>query len=423
MVKGQAATPSRRDVDVAIVGAGSAGIAAGRALVRAGLNVIVLEASGRIGGRCTTDTVTLNAPFDHGAHWLHAADSNPLVKFGHDLGFSLYPDPRHLLLQSPDGPVQDEQIAAYRSAVETSEAAIIAGAERGDDVAALASLPRELGDWRLPVAFRLGAYDVGKPLSDVSVLDFARAASGEDILCRAGLGTLLATLGRGLPLAMDAAVRSVSVENDRVRLDSAQGEVQASVAIITASTDVLASEAITFAPKLDSQHQQSFAALDLADFLHVGIEIAPGAVDIEADTHVFSASKNERTFAALARAGGSDVWYVGTGGIYARELEAAGIKSTIAQAEDWLVEHFGSRLRAALGRSTMTAWGRRPFIGGAWSVAAPGQAKARAALREPHADRVLFAGEAAHEKLWGTVAGAWESGQVAARRAVEIVRG
>ena len=35
-------------------------------------------------------------------------------------------------------------------------------------------------------------------------------------------------------------------------------------------------------------------------------------------------------------------------------------------------------------------------------------------LMEPLNNRVWFAGEAAHETLWGTVGGAWESGERAA---------
>ena len=38
----------------------------------------------------------------------------------------------------------------------------------------------------------------------------------------------------------------------------------------------------------------------------------------------------------------------------------------------------------------------------------------RRQLAEPMRDRLFFAGEAAHETLWGTVGGAWESGERAA---------
>jgi hypothetical protein len=55
---------------------------------------------------------------------------------------------------------------------------------------------------------------------------------------------------------------------------------------------------------------------------------------------------------------------------------------------------------------------------GAFSSAAPGGQWARAALMEPIRDRVWFAGEAVHETLWGTVGGAWQSGERAAEAAM-----
>ena len=54
------------------------------------------------------------------------------------------------------------------------------------------------------------------------------------------------------------------------------------------------------------------------------------------------------------------------------------------------------------------------MVHGAFSAAAPGGQGARRTLMEPVHDAVWFAGEAAHETLWGTVGGAWESGERAA---------
>jgi hypothetical protein len=39
---------------------------------------------------------------------------------------------------------------------------------------------------------------------------------------------------------------------------------------------------------------------------------------------------------------------------------------------------------------------------------------------EPLRERVFFAGEAVHETLWGTVGGAWESGERAANAALKL---
>src|SRR6185295_8652165 len=76
------------EVDVAIIGAGAAGIAAGRRLAEAKVNFVVLEARSRIGGRAWT----VNAggfPLDVGCGWLHSADRNPWVKIAEAEGLNV----------------------------------------------------------------------------------------------------------------------------------------------------------------------------------------------------------------------------------------------------------------------------------------------------------------------------------------------
>ena len=65
---------SGADLDVAIVGAGAAGIAAARRIAAANRRFVLLEASDRIGGRCVTDTAIFGVPFDLGAHWIYRPD-------------------------------------------------------------------------------------------------------------------------------------------------------------------------------------------------------------------------------------------------------------------------------------------------------------------------------------------------------------
>src|SRR5690348_507267 len=50
-----AAPVTSGEVDVVVIGAGAAGIAAGRKLAAANRRFVVVEASERIGGRCFTD--------------------------------------------------------------------------------------------------------------------------------------------------------------------------------------------------------------------------------------------------------------------------------------------------------------------------------------------------------------------------------
>jgi monoamine oxidase len=62
--------------DVIVVGAGAAGLAAASALVSAGLDVLVLEARERIGGRILTEHVSgLETPIELGAEFIHGEAS------------------------------------------------------------------------------------------------------------------------------------------------------------------------------------------------------------------------------------------------------------------------------------------------------------------------------------------------------------
>ena len=85
------------EIDVAIIGAGAAGLGAARALENSGLSTIVLEARYRLGGRGHTvlsgrGYTGMEAPnivFDLGCGWLHSADKNSFVHIAEQLNFEI----------------------------------------------------------------------------------------------------------------------------------------------------------------------------------------------------------------------------------------------------------------------------------------------------------------------------------------------
>ena len=82
-----------READIVVIGAGAAGIAAARRIMAANRKVIVIEATGQVGGRCFTDTTTFGVPFDRGARWMHNPDTNPMIRLARDSGLDVSPAP------------------------------------------------------------------------------------------------------------------------------------------------------------------------------------------------------------------------------------------------------------------------------------------------------------------------------------------
>ena len=92
----------------------------------------------------------------------------------------------------------------------------------------------------------------------------------------------------------------------------------------------------------------------------------------------------------------------------------------VAFAVEWLTRLYGNDVAAAVKKSSATRWNASPFTLGAMSVAAPGGQPSRKILTEPIGNMFL-AGEATHGPLWGTVDGAWESGERAAEAALRKI--
>ena len=94
-----------------------------------------------------------------------------------------------------------------------------------------------------------------------------------------------------------------------------------------------------------------------------------------------------------------------------------------AFATDWLVNLYGAEIRNAIGRKHATRWNNEPYALGAWSASGPGGQFTRKQLLGTLTYNVWYAGEAAHETLWGTLGGAWESGERAADAALRQIGG
>jgi monoamine oxidase len=420
--KQKAAPRPPERLDAVIVGAGAAGIAAGRRLVAAGRRVAIVEAAAEVGGRCVTDTRIFGVPYDRGAHWIHMPDINPVTKLAAQAAVDIYQAPPGQRVRIGRRYARESEMEDYLATLVRANGAIAEAARRADMSCAQA-LPKDLGEWRSTVEFFLGPFGCGKDLAEISAVDFARSAERDvDAFCRQGFGALIARLANGLPVQLSTPVTAIEWGGrPGIEVVTDKGRISAATAIVTVSTNVLAASKIRFSPELPKRHLDAAAKLKLGSYDHVALELPGNPLGLRTDELVFEKSNGPRTAAILANASGSTLCIVDVAGGFGRDLSAKGEKEMVAFALEWMTNLFGADLKAVVGRRHATRWNAEPYVQGAFSVASPGGQPSRRVLMEPLNNRIFFAGEAAHETLWGTVGGAWTSGERAADAVVRVL--
>ena len=412
------------NAEVVIIGAGAAGIAAARRLAAAGKRCVLFEAADAIGGRCVTDTRTFGVPYDRGAHWIYAADINPLAKLATQSGLDIYPAPPGQRMRIGRRYAREGEMEDFLATLVRANTAI-ADAARKSDVACAQVLPKDLGEWRPTVEFVLGPYGCSKDLAEVSTVDFARSGERDNsAFCRQGFGALLAKLAAGLPIQLATPVTGIEYwSRTRLEVQTTKGAFRPSAVIVTASTNVLAAGKIKFAPDLPKRQLDAVAKLRLGSHDHVALELTGNPLGLRADELAFEKTESKQTAAIFANVSGSTLCVIDVAGNFGRDLSAKGEAAMIDFAIGWLTGLYGADFKNIAKRRHATRWDSEPWILGASSVAAPGAQSARRIMQEPLSGRIFFAGEAAHETQWGTVNGAWESGERAADAVVKLLGG
>jgi monoamine oxidase len=198
------------------------------------------------------------------------------------------------------------------------------------------------------------------------------------------------------------------------------GKIAARAAIITVSTNVLTAGAIKFDPDIPKRHLDAASKLTLGSYDHIALQMPGNPLGLSRDDVLIEQSNSTRTALLLPGIGGSTLCTIDVAGAFGRDLSAQGERAMVAFAVEWLTKLFGNDVAAAVKKSSATQWNAAPYVLGAMSAAVPGGQPSRKALTDP-IGCMFLAGEATHETLWGTVDGAWESGERAAEAALRRI--
>ncbi len=419
--------------DVVVIGAGVAGLSAAAGLRRSGLKVLVLEASGRIGGRArTVDEPALGgAWFDHGASWLHVAESNPLVPIAEAAGEVLIDSDvlRNERTFIGTRLATEEELADYAQAwprfIAAGDALLEAGAAAGWPDDSLADVVETLPDdpWARSVAMWEGPVICVAEADRYSLRDWKRnLLHGGNRMVEGGIGAFVGRcLGKDLDMRLNTRVRGVRWSGKGVSVRTGQGSIAARACVVTVSTGVLASGAIAFDPPLPASVKDCIAGLPMGLAIKVALPAAgPDRLDLPDSCSVDRRVEREGEPAIVLQCWplGRDYISAWIGGDTAWALQAKGDAACVDFVRNHLSELFGARATDLFpgDRAVVTQWGREAEFLGAYAYALPGHADARGQLGRPLADgRLILCGEACNEDgLAGTVGGAWHDGQRAA---------
>ncbi len=410
-------------LDVIVIGAGAAGLAAARKLEEARTDYLVLEAKPHIGGRTVTDTASLGVPVDLGGHWLHSPAQNPLTPLVDRYALRVRRSAEDFRVAQGGRLLDAAETADCQAYVEHCFDKIVAAGQESVDCTVAELFPFH-GKWHglFEAAF---AAKQGVPPSQASAQDFARYVwEGDDLPVLDGLGTLVARHAAGIDVKLDTPVTRINWGGaDGITAETPKGALAARAAIVTVPVGVLAAEVLRFDPPLPGWKRDAIADLPMGSCNKIALGFDRNVFGDLADVMLMPNLGGDRSVELVIREGGSDSAVAMFNGPFAKDLAAEGAATARDYALSVLADIFGGDIRAAASERFIAAdWDHDPWIRGCYSVANPGRADSRAALARPVEDRLFFAGEATHERYMGDVHGAHLSGEAAAAAAIAALR-
>ena len=407
------------DIEVAIIGGGAAGIAAGRRLHDAGVRCLIVEARSRLGGRAWTVTDAAGSAIDHGCGWLHSADRNPWVAIVEAEGFTVDRTAPPWSRPAMPGVFKPGEQKEFNTAMGAFFERLSAAVAKGKDMPA-ADLLEPGNRWNALIT-AVGTYISGTELATMSALDLELYDDTEiNWRVKEGYGTAIAAHGRNVPVAFDCPVTRIDHSGTRIKIVTAKGDIAADSVIVTLPTNVLAERADFFAPALPEKTRAAARLpLGLADKLFLHLDRAE---EFEAGGRLFGRTDRAGTGTYHMRPFGRPMIECFYAGQCARDLEAGGERAFFNFAVKELTGHLGHDFARRVKPLALHGWAADPFARGSYSYAVPGAAYERGMLAAPVDDRLFFAGEACSTHDFSTAHGAYLTGIAAAERAIAARR-
>lgn len=421
-------------IDVLVVGAGIAGLAAARRLHDAGYRVITLEARERLGGRLMTYQEWDGINVDLGATWIHGAGPrNPIAQLAKKVGARLATTSTEKTeTYSSEGELYDDADMEVMEALQGEiEAAISDAQDSDEDHSLLVAVRSELGYSKLSagdrkrVDFLLNTtyeHEYGASAKELSVhwFDSGDAYSGSESLFLDGYRVLVEHLSKGLDIKLGQIVSAIDSSGDGVVVKSGGQTYHAEQVIVTVPLGVLKSGAIEFYPELPAEKSEAIEGLGVGVLNKCCLRFPEAFWDTDMDwiNYVPEQHGQWAEWVSLARATDAPILMGFNAADFGREIEGWTDAEIVQDAMKTLRVMFGDDIPEPTDWA-ITRWAADPFALGSYSCNVLGSAPPmRNDLASSVDGKLFFAGEATDEQFYQTVHGAYASGLRAANEVV-----
>jgi len=415
---------------VIVVGAGVSGLTAAQVLHRSGIEVLVLEARDRIGGR--THTATLDGdPVDLGAAWVHGPRGNPVMDYLHAKRVDTVVSKSTggtAVGTHDDSPFGAGELAQAESDLSRAQAEMswvvedddLSMAEALDLALAQNSLNTARKDRARFLARQSVELDWAAPLDDISTVTtaFYETFPGPDVVPQGGYASMVGPLAQGLDVHLNHPVTRIEHGDDGVQVFVGEDVFEGAAVLVTVPLGVLQAGTIAFSPALAPAKQTALDHLAMG-----GLEKLMLTFD--------EAFWTKNTLLYMPEVEGAYTYCSD----YSRHMSRPSLACFTGGAfsfgprtqhtDDEVVATTLAHMARALGRDTVpeprafavTRWADDPFAQGSYSYPRVGATLDDfEALAAPQGASLFFAGEHTEALFYQSVHGAFLSGLREAHR-------